>query len=189
MQHLWSNSMINNVGMIKWKVLSSLHSVYLPFSLWKSIEFFSSTPWICNATGHRPRQLPLTNRWMCSGFANHVLQNIPSSPVDFVFWVGCGRLCNRSPGTMIHRLCSICEPRYCSSGCQNGISPVGSVVQWPLSGLSAQLWNMVLSIPGGCNVNMLFFSTNGNYCTGEINGVQMLTFLQIKRQVWGLGHE
>lgn len=62
----------------------------------------------------------------------------------------------RSPGGMIHRLCSICAPRYRSSGCQNVISTAGSLVRWPLSRLRAQRWNMALPIPGGCNVNMLF---------------------------------
>lgn len=136
-------------------------SVIIAFSLsaiftLKIYRFFSSTPWICNTTGltgHRPRQLPLTNRWMCSSCKPCVAKH-SIFPSGF-FWFGCGSLCNRSPGTMIHRLCSICKPRYCS-GCQNGISLVGSVVQWPLSGLSAQHWNMALSIPGGCNVNILF---------------------------------
>lgn len=42
----------------------------------------SATGW----TGHRPIRLPLTNGQMWSSFTNHVLQNIPTSPVDFSEW-------------------------------------------------------------------------------------------------------
>lgn len=73
--------------MLDGNVLSSLHSVYQQFSLWIPTDF--STPWICSATGwtgHRPIRLPLTNGQMWSSFTNHVLQNIPTSPVDFSEW-------------------------------------------------------------------------------------------------------
>lgn len=52
---------------------------------------------------------------------------------------GCSKLAPNvwCPGTMIHRLCSICGLRYCSTGCQNMISVVRSVTQWPLSCIAA----------------------------------------------------
>ncbi len=52
-----------------------------------------------------------------------------------VGYKGCSKLPPNvwRPGTIIHRLCSICELRYCSRRCQNMISTAGSVSQWPPS--------------------------------------------------------
>lgn len=122
---------------------------------------------------------------MCRSHANHnhMLQKVPSSPGDFFFflWVGCRRLRGVPQWWFIGYVASA-TLRYCSNGCQNVISAVGSVLQWPLIRLRVHCWNVVLSISGGCNVNM-FFSTSGSYCTGEISGVQMFNDLHPNKMI------
>lgn len=138
------------MALLKGKFCHCHGSVILAFfSIWKSLQSFI----FCSALSLTVAFDNWTN--VQSSQANPVLQKVPSSLGDFLFLSRLQKTA-RSPATMIHRLCSICELRYCSNGCPNVISAVGSVVQSPLSGLWAHCWNMVLSISGGCNVNMLF---------------------------------
>lgn len=168
-----------NEGIVTWKVLSSSRSVYISiFSIWKSIQSFI----FCSAPGLTVAFDKRTNVQKPRKPQPHVAESSIFPRWFFFFFMSRLQKTARGPAMMIHRLCSICELRYCSNGCQNVISAVGSVLQWPLIRLRVHCWNVVLSISGGCNVNM-FFSTSGSYCTGEISGVQMFNDLHPNKMI------